>query len=339
LLLRPGIPNLSLFRFAAVLLFMSVNLLWFVMLFISVLTWFLKIICSFAAGMGAGLLLIYLASARFGAAGALLGFAVGHFLIDSLLILLALRAFKPERGKAVGPVFRRYIKDFRFLFLTGYGYYLGLWIDKALYWLLRGTPVRGTLLPVYDPYDISIYFANLTMIPGLVFFIIASETTFSVLLKRFLMSLTAERYTDIVKRKYRLLREALRDLAEQSSFQGIVSLSIVIAIPALNDRFFSGAMDEAILAVSLSGVFFHLFFLTLLNYLFYMERYRRAFTVVSLFLGVNGIVSGLSAAGILPIPAGTGYLCAGVVASAIGYWLFRKSMRQLDRFIYSGIRS
>ncbi len=339
LLLRPGLPNLLLFRAAMVFLFMSVNLLWFVMLFISVLTWFLKIILSFAAGMGAGVLLIFLLAKPFGAAGALLGFGIGHFLIDLLLILLCLRAYRPVRGERMKVLFKKYVREFLFLFLTGWGYYLSLWVDKFIYWFSAGIPVPGTLFPVYEPYDISIYFANLTMIPGLVFFIIASETTFSSLLKRFLMSLGRERYTDILKRKYRLRREAVRDLAEQTSFQGIVSAAVILAIPTLNRVFFSDTLYEGILMISCAGVFFHLVFLSLLNFLFYMERYRRAFLLVCVFLGTNAIVSGLSAAGVIPFPPGAGYLSAGIFSAVLGYRLFGRSMKQLDRFIYAGIHS
>ena len=181
--------------------------------------------------------------------------------------------------------FTRYLKKYRFLFLTGFFYYLSIWADKLINWILAGTAVPGTFFAVYEPYDITVYFANLSMIPGLIYFVISSETEFYILLRKFLISIGKGRYADIQRRKYRLISRAMKAVLEQSIFQGLVSAGLILAAPLLVTSFFRGGVALSVLQLTLAAVFFHLLFLTFLNFLFYLEMYRRAFYSTLVFFG------------------------------------------------------
>ena len=266
-----------LYRAGTVLLFVAVNLLWIIMLFISVLKWYMRIMFSFILGMAASVLLLLFLGDRYGTGGAVFGFAVGHLVICFLLLALSFSSFTPRRRPDMKGAFPRYLKKYRFLFLTGFFYYLSIWVDKLINWILAGTAVPGTFFAVYEPYDITVYFANLSMIPGLIYFVIASETEFYILLRKFLISLGKGRYADIQRRKYKLIIRAMKAVREQSIFQGLVSAGLILAAPLLVTSFFRGGVALSVLQITLAAVFFHLLFLTFLNFLFYLEMYRRAF--------------------------------------------------------------
>ena len=296
------IPSAALFRASAVLLFVTVNILWIIMLFVSVLKWYIKIMFVYTAGLVSSLLLISLLSGPFGLTGALLGFSLGHLMIVLLLMLLSRVAYKPERpapphditaSKAAGPaaavsnVFR-YAARHRHLFGAGVFYYAGIWIDKLIYWAAYGENVSGTFIRLFAEYDIPVYLANLTMIPGLVFFVVYSETEFYTSLKRFLLNLGYSRYSEILRAKQKLAGTAAESLKEQSILQGVVTLIIIILA------------SGTILRTTLAAVFFHLLLLTLLNYLFYIEQYRHAFLSAVVFFLVNGVLAALTAFSIIP---------------------------------------
>ena len=175
LFLFPTLPKYSLFQIGGVILFISINLLWLLMLFISVLTWYGKIILAFVIGFLVGTISVIYLAKRFGTSVALLGFALGHFVILILLLLLCFTSIKPKKDKSSWGLLTAYFKKFKSLFLTGLVYSLAMWIDKIVYWFIQGSPAPGTLLPVYEAYDFIVYLANLIIIPGLVFFIIVAE--------------------------------------------------------------------------------------------------------------------------------------------------------------------
>ena len=61
--------------------------------------------------------------------------------------------------------------------------------------------VQGTWFRVFDRYDVPIFFAILTMIPGLVFFTIETETSFYPRLRQFLRSIGKDTWTGIIRSK------------------------------------------------------------------------------------------------------------------------------------------
>lgn len=334
--LNIDIPNAAVFKFSAIFLFVTVNCLWIIMLFVSVLKWFIRIMLVYSSGLAASLLMIYFLTPRYGMAGALSGFAAGHLLIVVLLTLLCRSAWKPAQpgppediepaGEVVPYALReianfiKYISKHRFLFGTGIFYYAGIWCDKFIFWLIKGESVSGTFLKLYPEYDISVYFANLAMIPGLIFFVIYSETEFYTALKSFLYKLARGKYSTILQSKRQLAKISSSSTKEQSLLQGIITISLILIINGI------------ILKITLAAVFFHLLFLTLLNYLFYIERYRHACRSSLVFFGINTILAFVTASGHLPYP-GISYLIAAAAASVTAAIFLKRDILMLERFI------
>jgi len=327
-----------LYKAGVLVLFTAVNLLWFIMLFISVLKWYMRILLSFILGMTVSVILLLLPGDRYGIGGAVFGFALGHLIICLSLLYLSGRAFKPQRRSDMKGIFSRYMKKYKFLFLTGFFYYLGIWADKVINWIMAGTTVPGTPFTVYEPYDITVYFANLSMIPGLVYFVVSSETDFYILLRKFLISLGKGRFCEFQRRKYTLIAKAMRSIKEQNIFQGLITLGLVISAPLLLTSVFGGNVALSVLRLTFTAVFFHLSYLTLINFLFYLEMYRRAFYATLVFFTVNTVVSVLAARISVSSLAGLGYLTGGIAGTLVSYIAFQASIRKMDRLVLAGLR-
>jgi uncharacterized membrane protein len=292
------ISNLLLYKISAVLLFIVINLIWLVMIFITLLKKYMTIFLVYLSGMAISFFAVYYLGSLYKLGGALAGFTMGQLYILIFLLFLIVKAFPPEKIWVEFKPLMSYFKKYKYLFLAGVFYSSGIWVDKITLWIMVGSPVLGTYLKLFEPYDITVYFANLTIIPGLVYFMVFSETNFYSVLKKFLLTIEKSILTRIREEKYRLIRTMNSSLYEQSFFQGV-----------------------------------HIFFLTLLTFLFYIEMYREAFLSTAVFFFINMIVTIVFVKLQFPF-YGLGYLAASISACIISSSYLRYGVRTLDRRIY-----
>jgi uncharacterized membrane protein len=329
-----ALARARLFKLGAVLFFTVINLTWLLMIFISLSKRYLAIFIIFLTGISVSVAGVVMLGLRLGLGGAMIGFAAGQGLTALLLFVLSLRECPPGQFAAAAGRLAAYFPKYRYLFLTGLFYYWGIWIDKIVFWVAFGTPVPGSFIRLFDAYDIPVYLANLTMIPGLIYFIVAAETNFYVQLKNFLLALGHSRYDAIMVQKVRLQVEMRTSLREQSLFQGVLTVFLLLVAPALASTLFQNAVDSTILRTTLAAVFFHLLFLTALTLLFYLEMYAQAFLASVVFFALNLVGSILIArwgGGWF----GLSYLVAGAAASLSAILSLQRGLRRIDRLIYA----
>ena len=327
------VANLSMYRIFAAILFVTVNLIWLVMIFITLLKKYMTIFLVYVLGMIFSFAAVYVLGKEYKIGGAMAGFSIGQLSILVMLLILIRRYIRP------GNIFREmkpllsYFKKYKFLLGAGIFYSAGIWIDKIALWFYAGSHVEGTYLVLFEHYDITVYFANLTLIPGLVYFMVFSETNFYVRLRRFLLKISTRTYTEIQEGKYKLMNTMHVSIREQSLFQGVLTVEFMILAGSINDYFLGGLSSLQTLRLVLGGVFFHLLFLTLLTFLFYLERYKEAFITQLCFFSVNfgGTLYFASLAN--PI-YGAGYLFAGFLTSILSWVYLSRAIKTMDRRIF-----
>jgi uncharacterized membrane protein len=326
-----------LFRLSGCLLFASVNVVWLLMLFISLVSQYGKILISYSLGMAVAIGSMFLLGKVYLVAGALLGFALGHVLIVLLLFMVAFRAYAPKGFTDGAHLIVPYIKRYRSLFFTGYFYYIALWIDKVIFWFTVGTPIAGTVLHLYEPYDIAVYICTLTMIPGLVYFFIFSEPNFYIYVKKFLLSLNKTQLRTIRRKKYLMFTHMKNNLREQSVFQAVVTVCCVILVPVFV-AFFPTILTSTTMIITLAAVFFHLLLLTSINLLFYLEFYHYTCRSALLFCVINGATALLIAFLELYAWVGINYLIAAAAAAMFALFSLFREGKKADRYILAGIK-
>ena len=326
----PGVSRPLLFKTFAAAFFVIINLAWLLMIFISLLKKYVAIFLVFLGGMILSVIGVLFLGRTMGLGGAMLGFFAGQGFTVVLLLILSFQEYRPAEVKETLKALVSYFPKYGFLFLSGLFYYWGIWIDKMIFWAVLGQPVPGTFFRLFERYDIPVYLSNLTMIPGLVYFIVVLETDFYSYLKDFLGSLANGMLGDIQKRKS-LMRTKLRQgLREQSLFQGVITAAFLILAPALGS-IFSG-IDVPLLRMAMIAVFFQLLFLTEMTFLFYFEQYLPAFLAALSYFLVNlggSLATAFHGANLF----GMSYLVAGVVASGICALFLFKTVRRADRLI------
>ena len=320
-----------LYRVAIVVLFAAVNIGWIVMLFISLLRDYHVINLVYGLGMAVSIVSALALSGRAGPGGAVLGYASGILLLDAVFMLVGVVRFPPVRPRNGMADFWRYARQYATLIASGFCFYAGQWLDKFYFWATRGTVVDGISARVYEAYDILVYMAGLSIIPGLVYFMIMTETQLYTDLRHFLFSLNHASWTKIQSAKLRMTASLRRELRDQSLLQAACSLVVAL----ITVRLAPAGLARTELWLAFGSAFMQFTLLTLLVFLYYLELYGRAFAVGLLYFCVNGLGTVALYALMPDLPAGASHLAAGFLASIAGYALLCSSARRMDRIIFT----
>ena len=334
---RPG-----LFLLGAGLLFVGTSANWVLMSFISLLRSYVGIFLAYLAGSLASFAGTFLLGRAYGTGGALLGYSVGQWVIVIILYGMTLESYRPAAVSLKGLMI--YLRRYRLLFLAGALYAGATWVDKIVFWFAFGTRVPGTWWRLYDRYDVPVFFSVLSLIPGLVYFTIETETAFYPRMREFLRSVSSDTFQRIQQRKYAMIRSLTTGLRGQSVLQGIVSLVLILAAPTIGPFLFGPSLDVRALQVTLAAVFFHALFLSLLIFLFYLELYGLAALSGLAFLVVNLAASiaivGISGAGISDAGngdsrfLGVSYLLGAIAGCVVAGLSLARQVRRLDHILF-----
>lgn len=328
------VEHAGLFVFSCVLLFCAINCIWLLMLFITLLEHYILIVVIYGIGQVAALSGVLLLAPVFGLAGAVLGFAIGQVLTVLLFVVLALTEYPPRFSDNPFRVFADYFKKHYPLFLTGFFYYSALWIDKFLYWIYKGEDVPGIFFRLYSSLDVAVYISTLSIIPGLVYFVIFAETDFYVLLRRFITVLVSGRFSEIQKAKYDMNKGMKARMLDQAHIQLVVTIVLIIAAGLLNTHVLNNQSTPLIFITVLIGMFFNLMFLVIMNFNFYMEFYGFTLTGSLLYVGLNALFSLIDIHLGLGLP-GLGFTLAGIISSVYLFVNIDSASKKLDRLLLS----
>ncbi|NOY07652.1 MAG: exopolysaccharide Pel transporter PelG [Spirochaetes bacterium] len=326
-------PYYFLYKVSVIILFILINLTWLLMIFISLLKRFMAIFMLYLIGMVLSFAAVKLLGHNYYTGGALLGYTLGQLFIVVSLFLLVFKEYKP--GRLIFRDFISYIVRFKYLLLSGILYYWGMWVDKVVFRAILGTEIPGTFFKLFDYYDIPVYIANLTIIPGMIYYVIVTEIDFYIHLKEFLRGLNNDMYSYMQAKKYAMVNSIKNGLREQGLFQGILTFAFILLSGEISRLLFHGLLSVSTLRIVLGGVFFHFMLLTLLIYLFYLELYRYAFFSSIMFFGVNLLLSLLIAFTKSYNLLGVSYLLGGLAASVFAAVLLLRSARYADRDLYA----
>lgn len=328
------VQNPFLFRLSAALFFGTISVIWILMMFISLLKWYFRILICYLLGMGCGAVIVWAAAPLLGVTGMLLGFTIGHAIIAIGLLGLSLHRFKPIRFKIVNGRMRQIYQSNKHLFFIGLFLSMGIWGDKIVYWFFRGSAPGNTWFYLFDPYDIAVYYANLFIIPGLLYFTIFTETEFHIYLKKFLLSLNGQPLIEIRKRKYQLKKATRKVMTDQSVFIGMMIMILLISAEHIINFLIPGLTTPLIFRMALCGLFLYFPLITIMNFMFYLQIYTVPLLAVILFFGINTAVAITTAGGFWNLPPGFSYIASLFVADLFILIRFNQSMKKLDQIIF-----
>lgn len=302
--------------------------IWILQIFASAIDAPYSVVLAFASGyaitVGAALSL-----RTYGLDGLLSGFIAGQAFLLFTLLAMIVRRFPAQRLIAFS--FLRSELIFPELALIGLFYNLGVWVDKMIFWsdALTGVPVIGPLRasPIYD---LPIFLAYLSIIPGMAMLFIRMEVGVADQCAQFYRSVTGGgSYAVIAHEKEKLVAAIRHCLLEIIKIQAVTTLLLLMFGSELLRLFGMSPLYLPLLSVDLVAVAMQLVLLAILSFFFYLDRRKIALALCVLFFVTNTMFSFVSLhAG--PLFYGYGFALAVLVTAIAGALWLSSTLERLE---------
>ena len=305
------------------------SIIWIVVIILSGLKTYREILLAFFLGYGITVW-ASMELGTFGLEGLLSGFVLGQSIL--LLILLVVVFKNYSSNKLFAFDFLRRSQIFPSLAITGLLYNLAIWADKFIFWFNPQTsvdiisPLRGSEL-----YDLPIFLAYLSIIPGMAVFLLRMETDFVEQYTKFYDAInkgaTYQRILQIYKEMLGTIR---RGFIEIFKVQGVT----VIILLALGDKLLVwvgiSPFYRVLLNIDLVAVAIQVLLLAVLNLLFYFD-YRKDALYLCLLFAASNIIFTLLSQYLGPAFYGYGFALSVALTTLVGMIIVSK---RLDLLLY-----
>lgn len=267
--------------------------IWIVTIFLSGMKRYKEIVGLFALGYGITVMLALLLR-RFGLEGLLTGFFLGHCVLLWGMLALTAYDFRPQRLIAFD--FARPEMRYPSLLAIGTFYNLGIWADKFMFWLFPDTsePVVG-LLRASIIYDLPVFLAYLSIIPGMAVFMVRIETDFVEYYDKFYDAVRSGGSLEYIEdMRDEMLYSIRQGLAEIGKIQTLAVLITFVAGPSLLELLGISELYLPLLHLQVIGAGLQVVLLSVLNVFFYLDQRRIILVLCLEFLVLNVILTGFS---------------------------------------------
>lgn len=265
-----------------------------------------------------------------GLEGLLGAFVLGQTLL--FFVLLAKLVIEYDSDRLVGFHFLNRRLTFRGLALTGLFYNVAIWVDKVAFWVhpVTGATVIGPLRASVV-YDVPIFLAYLTIVPGMAVFLVRVETDFAELYDQFYgMVREGAPLADIERTRDQMIDAIRQGIYEILKVQGITLALAFLFAPRALELLGISQHYLTLLYVDSVGVAAQVLFLAVLNVIFYLDKRRLALALCLGFAVLNLSLT-LATQALGPSWYGYGFTLSGIMIVLVGIHALSRRLEHLVR--------
>lgn len=275
-----------LYRLLVLTNFVTLCNLWLVIIFLSGMKQYNRILLTMLGGYSLMVVSSFLLR-PWGLNGLLFALLLGHATLLFVFLFDILREYRADKLIAFDFLDRKQV--FLSLLLTGVCYNMGIWADKFIFWFNPMTseqiigPLRASML-----YDLPIFLAYLSIIPGMAVFLVRIETDFAEWYER-LFDAVREGQTlqHIAQLKSEMTIAIRQGLQEICKVQGITVVLLFLFAPKLLEWLGISHFYLPLFYIDLIGVSFQMLLMALLNVFFYLDKRAIVLELSALFVLLN----------------------------------------------------
>ena len=275
-----------LYRLLVLTNFVTLCNLWLVIIFLSGMKQYNRILLTMLAGYSL-MVVSSFALRPWGLNGLLFALLLGHATLLFVFLFDILREYRADKLIAFDFLDRKQV--FLSLLITGVCYNMGIWADKFIFWFNPMTseqiigPLRASML-----YDLPIFLAYLSIIPGMAVFLVRIETDFAEWYER-LFDAVREGQTlqHIAQLKSEMTIAIRQGLQEICKVQGITVVLLFLFAPKLLEWLGISHFYLPLFYIDLIGVSFQMLLMALLNVFFYLDKRAIVLELSALFVLLN----------------------------------------------------
>ncbi len=288
-------PGLSLlYRLLMLAGFVLMCAVWVMSVFLSGMKRYHAIVILFATAysliVGLSLLL-----RPYGLEGLLSGFVLGHLVLVAGMWWLTARDFLPD-APLIRFDFAHRALCYPSLMAIGLLYNLGIWVDKFMFWYFPDTsdPVIGRLQASVI-YDLPVFLAYLSIIPGMAVFLVRIETDFVEYYEKFYNAVRGGGSLEFIEgMRDEMVYSIQQGLSEIGKIQTLTVLATFVAGPTLLRGLGISELYLPLLYVQVIGAGLQVGLMAVLNVFFYLDQRRIVLLLCAEFVLLNVVFTALT---------------------------------------------
>ncbi|HEY8606582.1 MAG TPA: exopolysaccharide Pel transporter PelG [Noviherbaspirillum sp.] len=317
-----------LYRLLLLAAFVILCNIWVATIFLSGMKQYKEIVWLYLMGYGITVLAALLLR-RFGLEGLLGGFVIGQAAMLLAMLALILYNFPAERFISFEFFDKRF--NYPILMCIGLLYNVGVWLDKFIFWYTPGTsqtiigPLRASLI-----YDLPVFLAYLSIIPGMAIFLLRMETDFVEYYDGFYHAVrTGGSLQDIEDCRNGMVETIRLGIFEIIKIQAIATLGLVVAGESILEWLGISTLYLPLLYIDVIAAGLQVVLLGVLNVFFYLDKRRVVLGLCLAFVVLNAILTRLSIA-LGPAYYGYGFAVALLVVVLVGLYVLSQKLETLE---------
>ena len=318
-----------------VTLFVVLSCVWIANILAASLKLYKQVILFYLIGYALIYLVAYLLK-DFGILGLLISFIIGNSLLF-ILLFLGIIYYYPSYNKANKHFIRfdtfqnTYGKFYWKLGFSGMFYNIAIWIDKVIFWF---SPIVGYVvigkLHASMVYDFPIFLAYLSIIPGMAIFFFRLEVDFAKSYEKFYRAINKHSALSHIKyHKQQMINAVTRSIQEVLFVQGMFNILLFLSAETLFEFLVLPKLYLPLFYVDVIGVQLQLGFMSILAYLYYLDRQKEALLYTFAFVLLNALLTWISIQ-MGPYFYGYGYSVALLVLFVSSIRTLNKILQELD---------
>lgn len=313
-------------------LYLMVNGIWIAMIFLSAARNYMWIVAAFVAGGIVSILAAFVFGLWQGLQGFIAGYTIGQSIIFSILTFRIFKEFGYSRAYDFG--FALYFRKHVYLVLVGFFYYLGIWIDKFIFWFSKTGDMIFPTVRICTLYDTPIFLAFLTIVPSMAFFLVQMETSFEGYYKDYYDHVAIRSSLQVIRdKKRRMIDNLTTNFVKFLFFQGVLSGIVIVFLYQIADFFYLNTLQMGVFRVGILGAFFQMGFMILMNLLFYFDCQKDAAIGCMVFCVSNGLLTYGSLQ--IGLPAyGFGFTAACFISLLVAYYFLNARLKYLNYWTF-----
>jgi len=214
---------------------------------------------------------------------------------------------------------------------SGVLYNISIWIDKVIFWF---SPIVGYAvidrLHASMVYDFPIFLAYLSIIPGMAIFFFRLEADFAESYANFYKAINKHGTLEQIKSyKQDMIDGVKRSIQEVLFVQGMFNILLFLSAEELFQLFMLPKLYLPLFYVDVIGVQLQLGFMSILAYLYYLDRQKEALLYTLLFVILNALLTWISIQ-LGPYFYGYGFSTALLILFVASINTLNNILRELD---------
>ena len=275
--------------------FVLLSGMWVVGIFLTSVKRYKQILWLFAIGYGIAVLGAWLfASMGLGLSGLLMGVLFGHAVLFFGFYYIVAYTYPSRNFSAYNFMDKRQI--YISLLFTGLFFNLGVWIDKLIFWYIPEVsqsvvgPLRSSII-----YDLPIFLAYLSVIPGMAVFMVRMEADFAEHYDKFYDAVrNGDTLSHIKYYKDEMVYSARQGIYEIFKVQGFTVLILLLFGKEILSLIGISPLYAPLFYIDVVGVGLQVLFLSILNVMFYLDYRKETLFLTGLFLLLNAALTWFS---------------------------------------------